>query len=35
VGGNTTAFLPRAQRMIVEQHTRYAAGEPMASVVHG
>jgi phosphoglycerate dehydrogenase-like enzyme len=35
VGGNTTAFLPRAQRLIVEQLTRYAAGEPLASVVLG
>jgi len=30
VGGNSTAFLPRAKRLIVEQLTRYATGEPLA-----
>jgi phosphoglycerate dehydrogenase-like enzyme len=29
VGGNTTAFLPRAQRLIVEQLQRYVSGEPL------
>jgi phosphoglycerate dehydrogenase-like enzyme len=29
VGGNSTAFLPRAYRLIVDQLTRYAAGEPL------
>jgi phosphoglycerate dehydrogenase-like enzyme len=29
VGGNTTAFLARAQRLAIEQLTRYAAGEPL------
>ena len=33
VGGNTTAFEPRAKRLIVEQVTRYAAGEPPQYVV--
>jgi phosphoglycerate dehydrogenase-like enzyme len=33
VGGNSTAFAPRARRLIVDQLTRYAAGEPLASVV--
>ncbi len=33
VGGNSTAFLPRAKRLIVAQLRRYAAGEPLASVV--
>lgn len=34
VGGNTTAFEPRAKRLIVEQLTRYASGEPLEHVVH-
>jgi phosphoglycerate dehydrogenase-like enzyme len=29
VGGNSTAFLPRAHRLIVEQLNRHAAGEPL------
>jgi phosphoglycerate dehydrogenase-like enzyme len=29
VGGNSTAFLPRAQRLIVEQLERYVSGEPL------
>jgi phosphoglycerate dehydrogenase-like enzyme len=29
VGGNSSAFLPRAHRLIVEQLQRYAAGEPL------
>jgi phosphoglycerate dehydrogenase-like enzyme len=33
VGGNSTAFLPRAQQLIVDQLQRYAAGEPLSHVV--
>jgi phosphoglycerate dehydrogenase-like enzyme len=33
VGGNSTAFLPRAKRLLIEQLNRYAAGEPLANVV--
>jgi phosphoglycerate dehydrogenase-like enzyme len=33
VGGNSTAFLPRAHRLIVEQLGRFAAGEPLHHVV--
>lgn len=33
VGGNTTAFLPRARRLVADQLARFAAGEPLASVV--
>jgi phosphoglycerate dehydrogenase-like enzyme len=33
VGGNSTAFLPRAKRLIVAQLRRYAAGEPLESMV--
>ena len=33
VGGNSTAFEPRAKRLIVDQLTRYAHGEPLTSVV--
>jgi phosphoglycerate dehydrogenase-like enzyme len=33
VGGNSTAFLPRAQRLIVDQLRRFAAGEPLHHVV--
>lgn len=33
VGGNSTAFLPRAKRLIVAQLRRYAAGEPLNYVV--
>ena len=29
VGGNSTAFLPRAQRLIIAQLERYVAGEPL------
>lgn len=35
VGGNSTAFLPRARRLIVEQLRRFAAGEPLHHVVAG
>ena len=33
VGGNTSAFLPRARRLVAEQLRRFAAGEPLMSVV--
>jgi phosphoglycerate dehydrogenase-like enzyme len=33
VGGNTTAFLPRARRLVQEQLGRYAAGEPLVNVI--
>lgn len=33
VGGNSTAFPPRARRLIVEQVRRFAAGEPPHHVV--
>ena len=33
VGGNTSAFLPRARRLVAEQLRRFAAGEPLSSVV--
>jgi phosphoglycerate dehydrogenase-like enzyme len=33
VGGNTTAFLPRARKLVADQLQRFAAGEPLASVV--
>lgn len=33
VGGNSTAFLPRARRLIVDQLRRIAAGEPPHHVV--
>ena len=33
VGGATTAFLPRALRVISDQLGRYALGEPLANVV--
>lgn len=29
VGGNSSAFLPRAHRLVVEQVRRYASGEPL------
>ena len=35
VGGNTTAFLPRARRLVADQLGRFAAGQPLASVVVG
>jgi len=35
VGGNTTAFLPRARRLVADQLRRFAAGQPLASVVVG
>jgi phosphoglycerate dehydrogenase-like enzyme len=33
VGGNTTAFLPRAYRLVASQLRRFAAGEPLANVM--
>ncbi|HEX6937217.1 MAG TPA: 2-hydroxyacid dehydrogenase [Actinomycetes bacterium] len=33
VGGNTTAFRPRALRLVVDQVRRYAAGVPLANVI--
>ncbi|MET9549817.1 2-hydroxyacid dehydrogenase [Streptomyces sp. NPDC006627] len=33
VGGSTSAFLPRAKRLIAAQVTRYAAHEPLDNVV--
>ncbi len=35
IGGNTTAFLPRARRLVADQLRRFAAGQPLASVVVG
>jgi phosphoglycerate dehydrogenase-like enzyme len=35
IGGNTSAFLPRARRFVAEQLRRYAAGEPLLNVVTG
>jgi phosphoglycerate dehydrogenase-like enzyme len=33
VGGNTSAFLPRARRLVAAQLRRWADGEPLANVV--
>ncbi|WP_030928856.1 2-hydroxyacid dehydrogenase [Streptomyces sp. NBC_01527] len=33
VGGSTSAFLPRAKRLLAGQLTRFAAGEPVQNVV--
>jgi len=33
VGGDTTAFLPRARRLVEAQLRRYVAGEPLANVI--
>jgi len=35
VGGNSTAFVPRAHRLIIDQLRRYAHGEPLHHVVSG
>ncbi len=35
VGGNTSAFLPRARRLVADQLGRFASGQPLASVVSG
>lgn len=34
VGGNSTAFLPRALRLVSEQLWRYAEGKPLENVVY-
>jgi phosphoglycerate dehydrogenase-like enzyme len=33
VGGNTSAFLPRARRLVAAQIARFAAGEPVINVM--
>jgi phosphoglycerate dehydrogenase-like enzyme len=33
VGGNTSAFLPRAMRLVGDQLRRYVAGEPLRNVI--
>jgi phosphoglycerate dehydrogenase-like enzyme len=33
VGGDTSAFLPRAWRLLQEQLDRYAAGGPLRNLV--
>jgi phosphoglycerate dehydrogenase-like enzyme len=35
VGGNSTAFLPRAMRLVGEQVRRYCAGDELANVING
>jgi phosphoglycerate dehydrogenase-like enzyme len=35
VGGNTSAFLPRARRLVAEQVRRYATGEALLNVITG
>jgi phosphoglycerate dehydrogenase-like enzyme len=35
VGGNSSAFLPRAQRLVREQVDRFVRGRPLANVVAG
>ena len=35
VGGNSTAFPPRAERLVAEQVGRFVAGEPLHNVVAG
>lgn len=35
VGGNTSAFLPRAMRLVAEQIRRYVAGETLRNIVDG
>ena len=35
VGGNTSAFLPRAMRLVGDQLRRFAAGEPLGNVITG
>jgi phosphoglycerate dehydrogenase-like enzyme len=35
VGGNSSAFLPRAQRLVREQVARYVKGQPVENVVAG
>jgi phosphoglycerate dehydrogenase-like enzyme len=33
VGGNTSAFLPRARRLVANQLARWTSGEPLANVI--
>ncbi|MFG3494695.1 2-hydroxyacid dehydrogenase [Streptomyces sp. NPDC047928] len=33
VGGSTSAFMPRAKRLMADQVTRFAAGEPLRNIV--
>jgi phosphoglycerate dehydrogenase-like enzyme len=33
VGGNTSAFLPRAYRLLADQLDRFATGQPLRNVV--
>ncbi|MGW0701847.1 2-hydroxyacid dehydrogenase [Streptomyces sp. NPDC002867] len=33
VGGSTSAFMPRAKRLLADQLTRFASGEPLRNVV--
>ena len=33
VGGNTSAFLPRAQRLVADQLRRYRAGQPLVNAI--
>ena len=33
VGGNTSAFLPRARRLVAEQLRRFATGQPLEHIV--
>ncbi len=33
VGGNTTAFIPRAMQLVQDQIVRYVAGEPLTNVI--
>ena len=35
VGGNTSAFLPRARRLVAEQVRRYTLGEPLLNIIDG
>jgi phosphoglycerate dehydrogenase-like enzyme len=35
VGGNTSAFLPRARRLVADQVHRFVAGEPLINVIDG
>ena len=35
VGGDTSAFLPRAKRLVAEQLRRYVAGDDLLTVVTG
>ena len=35
VGGNTSAFLPRARRLVAEQVRRYTTGQSLLNVITG